>query len=138
MALTAVVGAGLLISTNEASKREKRVARQQEQARNVERAQRASEATQARRKQVREARLRRAEVENVAAASGVTGSSAAVAAGDALQNQLGSNVGDIGSALAFGEARSIAEQNILNANRKSGLEIWSSVGTQFALSRFGK
>ncbi len=54
-----------------------------------------------------------------------------IAAGDTLQGQLGRNVGTIGTALATGEAKSIAEQSILDANRKSGLEILSGVSTQF-------
>jgi hypothetical protein len=131
MAGAAVMGVGLLISTNEARNREKRVAKRNEEAKAVERAERASQAATARRQQVREARLRRAEVMNVAAGGGVEQSSAAIAATGALQQQLGTNLGNINTALGFGEAKSISEQNILDASRKSGLEIWSGVASQF-------
>ena len=137
MAGAAIVGVGLLVSTNEARRREKNVAKRQEEARGVERAERASQAAQSRRKQVREARLRRAEVQNQAAVTGTEGSSAAIAGQDALQRQLGANVGDIGRALAFGQAKSTSEQNILDANRKSGLEVWSSAATRFGSNFIG-
>jgi len=116
------------INLQEQRKREKRVIRRQDEARNVERAQRASEATRSRRQQVREARVRRAEVLNLAGTGGQTGSSAAVAASDTLQRQLATNIGAIGTSLATGEAKSIAEQNIFTAGRASFLEKTSAIG----------
>jgi hypothetical protein len=135
MGVTAAVVATTIVATSEARKREKRVERRQKEAQAVERAERASQATRARRQAVREARIRRAEVEQQAATGGQTGSSAAVAASDSLTAQLGSNIGTIGTSLATGEAKSIAEQNIFDANRKSNLEVIAGVGTQIG-SRF--
>ena len=127
MGVTAAIGL-TLISANEQKKREKETRAAQERAAAVERAERASQATRERRKQVRQARIRRAEVQNQAAVGGQTGSSAAVAAQGSLTTQMGTNIGSIGTALATGEAKSIAEQNIFEANRKSNLEIFSGAG----------
>ena len=135
MGVSAAIGIATFVSVSEGRRREKKVARAQEEAQAVERAQRATEATRARRKQVREARLRRAEVQNVSASTGQTGSSAAIAAGDSLSNQMGSNIGAIGTALATGEAKGIAQQNIFDADRKSNLEIFSGAAANYG-SRF--
>lgn len=120
------------VSIHEQEKRADRVEKAQKRASEVEGAIRANEARKARREQVREARVRRAEVENVSATSGQTGSSAAIAAGDSLQARLGTNVGNINEALLTGTAKSKAEQSILDANRKSGLELASGAGIQIA------
>jgi len=138
MGIQALVYVGATaLGIRESKKRESRVETRQKEAKNVERAQRASEATRSRRQQVREARIRRAEVMSKAATGGQTGSSAAIAAGDVLQGQLGRNVGTIGTALATGEARGIAEQNIFTAGRKSMLELVSGVGQTAAASYLG-
>ena len=135
MGVSAAIGIATFISVTEGRKRERKVARAQKEAQAVERAQRATEATRARRQQVREARLRRAEVQNEAASTGQTGSSAAIAAGDSLTNQLGSNIGTIGTSLATGEAKGIAQQNIFDADRKSNLEVISGAAANYG-SRF--
>lgn len=128
MGITAGMAFLTVVSMSEANRREKRTTRAQKEAQAVEAANRANDARKARRKQIREARIRQAEVENVSAASGQTGSSAAVAAGDSLQAQLGTNVGDIQNALAQGSALSNANQKILDAQRKSGIEILADGG----------
>jgi hypothetical protein len=75
---------------------------------------------------------------NQAASTGQTGSSAAIAAGDSLTNQFATNMGTIGTALATGEAKSIAEQNIFDANRKSNLELFAGAGMNIAGMYAGK
>lgn len=131
MGVTAAVGL-TLISINEQKKREKRVSQAQARAREVETATRANEARRARREQVREARIRQAEIENQAAVGGQTGSSAAIAAGSSLQGRLGTNIGSIQEALAFGSAQSNAEQDIFEAGRKSNIELFTEAGFQIA------
>ena len=133
MGFTAAFVAVSVIGISEQKKRDKKVARAQNEAREVETAERANQARRSRREQIREARLRQAEIENTAAISGQTGSSAAIAAGSSLQAKLGSNTGSIQEALAFGGAKSAAEQGIFDANRKSGIEILAG-GTQQVLS----
>ena len=125
MGVTAAIVGTTAVSITEQRKREKRVSREQEQLGRVESATRAHEARKSRREQVREARIRQAEVENISAAGGATGSSAAIAAEGSLQSKLGSNIGEISTALAFGGAKSDREQAVLDANRKSGLELVS-------------
>lgn len=120
------------VSIHEQEKRADRVEAAQKRAGNVEAAQRADQARKSRRAQIREARIRQAEIENVAAAGGQTTSSAAVAAQGSLQAQLGSNVGDIATALTFGSAKSKAQQDIFEASRKSKLELGTEAAFQVA------
>ena len=115
------------ISIHEQKKREERVSAQQQRLSAVETATRAHQARKSRREQVREARVRQAEIENISAAGGATGSSAAIAAKGSLQTQLGTNIGDISTALAFGGAKSAAEQGIYDASKKSSLEVASGM-----------
>lgn len=125
----AVAAVGLTaISVFEQKRQAKKVERAQKEAAAVERAQQAEEVRKSRRQQIREARLRQAQIENQATASGQQGSSAAIAAGDSLQAQLGTNLGDISTAFAFNQARSTAEQNILDAGRPSDLAIAANAG----------
>jgi hypothetical protein len=132
MAMTAGVIGLTLYTVNEQEKRASRVEKEQKAARRVEAAERANQARKSRREQVREARIRQAQIENQSATAGQTGSSAAIAAGDSLTAKLGTNIGNINEALAFGSAKSTAEQNILDANRKSTGEILGGVGIQAA------
>ena len=125
MALTSAFVAVSFISITEQQKRADKVEAAQERAGKVESAARANDARKARREQVREARIRQAEIENVSAATGQTGSSAAVAAGDSLQAQLGTNIGSIQEALQVSSAQTNAQQDIFKAERKSSTELAS-------------
>jgi len=118
----------------EAEERADRVEAEQQKAREIETAHRASDARNVRRKQVREARARQAVIENQSASTGQTESSAAVAAGDSLTARLGTNLGDIQTALAFGSAESAAEQKILEANRVGSREALFGAAFQIGTS----
>lgn len=130
MGFTAAFVAVSVIGISEQRKRDKRVSQAQKQAALVEHAERTDQARKSRRDQIREARIRQAEIENTSASGGQTGSSAAIAAGDSLQTQLGTNIGNVNKALAFGGAKSDAQQNIFDANRKSGIELLANTGQQ--------
>jgi hypothetical protein len=125
----------LVIGSREAKKREKRQNAAMERERAVHSAEQAYKARQARRQQIREARIKQAEVEAQAEAQGTTGSSAAVAAKDSLTQQLGSNIGDINTAVAFAEKKSSAALDVHKAGQKNDLEriagVTSSVSSQF-------
>jgi hypothetical protein len=134
VALATFVGS-TLIQQREAKKRERRANQARERQSRSEAATRAYEARISRRQQIREARVRQAQIENVAATSGQTGSSAAVAATGSLQSQLGTNVGSINTALAKGEGLARGEEDILRAQQKTGTErlsgIVSSVSSRY-------
>lgn len=121
MAFSLVFVAATGVSIVEEKRREKRVNEAQEKAAASEGATRAYEARKSRRQQIREARIKQAEIENQAAVTGQEGSSAAVAAGDSLQAQLGSNIGSINTALASGQAKTEAELDIFKAGKSSDL-----------------
>mgnify|MGYP000450896683 FL=1 len=125
MALTSAFIAVSFISITEQQKRADKVEAAQERAGKVESAARANDARKARREQIREARIRQAEIKNESAATGQTGSSAAVAAGDSLQAQLGTNIGSIQEALQVSSAQTNAQQDIFKAERKSSTELAS-------------
>jgi len=127
-----IIAAATVGSVIEQRNRAKRVEDKQETAANVEVATRAEEARVSRRQQIREARVRQGEVENIAASTNQQGSSAAVAAGDDLSANLASNVGRINTGVTTGALKSKAEQDIFDANRKSGLEILSGAALNFA------
>lgn len=132
MGFTAAFAAVTAVSLMEQKKTARDTRQAQKEAGAVEGAQRADQARVARREQVREARVRQAELENAAAVGGQTTSSAAVAGASSLQSQLSSNIGSINTALSFGTARSDAEQSILDAQRKSGLQLAADTGIQIA------
>lgn len=125
----AIFVGGSILSSREAKKREKRTRAAQEQQTQVETANRAAEASRARRTQVREARRKQADIENIAATSGQTGSSAAIAAKGSIAASLGSNVGDIQTSLAEGSAVSRAQQDVFDADKKSDLERIAGIST---------
>ncbi len=124
MAATGAV-ALTVININEQSKRADKVEAAQKSATAVERAQQANQARRSRREQVREALVKQGENENTAATAGQTDSSAAVAAGDSIEARLGTNLGTINQALQFSSAKTSAQQDIFEANRKSTAEIVS-------------
>lgn len=130
------VGIGLIALTGytmyEQEKRADRVEEAQKREREVASATRAHESRKARREQIREARVRQAQIENTAAVAGQTGSSAAVAAGDSMTARLGTNLGDINTALATSDAKSDAAQGVLDANRKSDMELAGQFGISAA------
>ncbi len=138
MAFTAVFAAASLVGINEAKKREKRQVAATEKAARVESAQRANEARKARRAQVREARQIQAEQQNLAAVGGQTGSSAAVAAKGSVAASLGTNLGDISTSLALGEAQTQAELDIFKAGKRSDVERISGLVTSVSGSFAGK
>ena len=131
----AITVGGLVIGEREAKKRENRQNAAMERERAVASAEQAYKARQQRREQIRAARIKQAEVESQAQAQGTTGSSAAVAAKDSLSQQLGSNIGDINTAVAFAEKKSEAAMAVHKAGQKSDLEriagITSSVSSGF-------
>lgn len=129
----AAVVATTFISVNEAKKREKRVAQQQERLRKEESARQSFEARKVRRAQIREARLKQAQIEAQAQATGTEQSSAAVAAESSLSTQLGTNVGDINTALSFSRAKSEIEGDIFKASQKGDLERIANIGQQVAI-----
>jgi len=130
--------AATVVQTNEAKKREKRTIQAQEKAGKVEAAVRANEARRSRRDQIRELRRRQGQVENIAAGSGQTESSAAIAGTSSLQADFGVNLGTINSILSEGNAKTVAQQDIFNANRKSGMEVISGLGAQISGAFVGK
>lgn len=130
------VGVGLVgISIVEQRKRAKRTEAAQARRSRVESAIRADEARRSRREQVREARIKQAQLENLAATTGGTGSSAAIAATSSLQAKLGTNIGSIQTSLLTSEAKSIAEQDIFAASRPSTLELLTTAAVPFAVAK---
>lgn len=133
--VAAVTVGSLLIGEREAKKREKRQNEAMERERRVHSAEQAYKARQETRRQIREARVKQAQVESLAQAQGTTGSSAAVAAKDSLSAQLGSNVGDINTAVAFAQGKSAAAMDVHKAGQKNDLEriagLTASVSSQF-------
>ncbi len=132
MALTIAIVGTTAYNIKEQEKRATRVEDAQKKAANVENAIRTNQARKSRRAQIAEARVRQAAVENESASSGQTGSSSAIAAGDSLQAQLGTNVGSINNAVASGSFQTNAQQGILDANRKSSGEILSGSALRLA------
>jgi Flp pilus assembly protein TadB len=138
MGFTAVFAAATFIGVNEAKKRERRQERAMENERKVNSAQRAHEARKARRAQIREARKIQAEQQNLAATTGQTGSSAAVAAQGSVSAALGTNVGDINTALQLGEAQGKAQMDVFKAGQKSDLERLAGVTQSITGAYAGK
>jgi hypothetical protein len=135
-ASAAVITVGaLLVGQQQAKKREKRQNEAMDRERAVHSAEQAYKARQKRRQQIRAARVQQAQVEAQAQAQGTTGSSAAVAAKDSLQQQLGSNIGDINTAVAFAEKKSEAAMDVHKAGQKGDLErvagVTAQVGSSF-------
>lgn len=131
----AIVVGSMVVGQHEAKKREKRQNEAMEKERAVHSAEQAYKARQERRKQIREARVKQAQVEAQAQAQGTTGSSAAVAASDSLSQQLGTNIGDINTAVGFAKQKSAAALDVHKAGQKSDLEriagVTGSVGSMF-------
>lgn len=138
-ATAAIVTVGsLVVGTREAKKREQRQNEAMERERTVHSAEQAYKARQARRQQIREARIRQAQVESQAQAQGTTGSSAAVAAKDSLSAQLGSNIGDINTAVAFAEKKGAAALDVHKAGQKNDLERLANITASTAGMFAGK
>lgn len=135
----AIVTIGALgVSTVEAKKREKRQNAAMERERKVHAAQQAFTARKKTREQIRAARIRQAQVEAQAQAQGTTGSSAAVAASDSLSQKLGSNIGDISTAVAMAEGKQRAALDVHKAGQKSDLERAAGVAASGASLFAGK
>lgn len=129
----AIVSVGaLLVGANEAKKREKRQNAAMERERQISSAHQAFRARQQRREQIRQARIQQAQVEAQAQAQGTTGSSAAVAAGDSLTQQLGSNIGDINTAVKMAGEKQEAALAVHRAGQKSDIERLAGVTAQGA------
>lgn len=126
MALAAIIGFGGLQAQAQDS-RARRVDKAQKKRSEVETAVRANEARRSRRAQIKEARIRQSQIENISASTNQTASSAAIAAGDSLQANLGTNVGTIGTSLLTSKAKSLADSDVLDANRRSGVELVSGL-----------
>lgn len=137
VAAIVTVGA-LLVGEREAKKREKRQNAAMERERAVHSAEQAYKARQARRQQIREARIKQAQVESQAQAQGTTGSSAAIAAKDSLSAQLGSNIGDIATAVGFAQAKGAAALDVHKAGQKNDLERLAGITAQGASMFAGK
>lgn len=106
--------AGTAYSASEQKKQARKAADAQEKARDVGIASTNEQAARDRRSQIREARIQRAMVQNTAAASGATGSSAPIVGGQAATAQMGQNLGNINTAMSFSRTQGIANQNVAN------------------------
>ena len=135
-AAVVTVGA-MLIGANEAKKREKRQNAAMERERKVHSAHQAFKARQQRREQIRMARIQQAQVEAQAQAQGTTGSSAAVAAGDSLTQQMGSNIGDINTAVQMAGQKQQAALDVHKAGQKKDFERLANVTASGASSFIG-
>ncbi len=111
-----VLGAvGTAYSVSEQSKQADRLRDAQEKQQKLEMAATNEKAARERRAQIREARIQRAMVENTAATTGQTGSSAAIVGGQAATQQAGVNIGNINTATSRANLLGMAQQNVANA-----------------------
>jgi hypothetical protein len=107
--------AGTAYSVSEQSKQADKLRDAQKKQQKLEMAATNEKAARERRAQIRESRIQRAMVDNAAAASGQTGSSAAIVGGQAATQQAGVNIGNINTATSRAGLLGAAQQNVANA-----------------------
>ena len=111
-----IIGAaGTAYSVNEQAKQAGELRDAQEEKNKLEMAQTNEQAARERRGQIREARIQRAMVQNSAATSGQSGSSAAIVGGQTATQQAGVNIGNINTATSRANLLGMAQQNVANA-----------------------
>ena len=112
----AIIGAGATAySVSEQNARADELKDAQEKQQRLESAMSNEKAARERRAQIREARIQRAMVENTAATTDQSGSSAAVVGGQAATQQAGVNIGNINTALSQSKILGRAQQDVANA-----------------------
>jgi hypothetical protein len=125
MGASAIVVAALAVSTAVSIDQQNKAAadleNRQDEQQATELAIGNKQAARERRSQVQKSLVAQSELENTAAASGLTTSSAAISGGDAVQSQAATNIGDINTSLATGGVLSEAKQRTANAGRTSTL-----------------
>lgn len=107
--------------------RANRTERKQDRLQAVDRAQTADAAARERRNQIRQQLSKQADIENAAAISGQSASSAPLASITNVQTSVNQNIGDINAAVGFGEAKSQLRQDIFNLQQPSDLSLAAGV-----------
>lgn len=134
-AIGAVVAVGTtLYSQDRADARAEDVEKAQEKRSRKQEEIRSYKAASARRKKVQQAMIARARIENQAAATGASGSSAAIAGGQSAIQQAGAGIGDINKQLSQQSSLEAANMRVLRAQNQGpglGEALASSVGSAF-------
>lgn len=134
MAVTASVAvAGLGYSTYEQHKAQKEMRKEQKELKKTERAVQAEQAARSRRRQVAQMLVARANIENTAAASGMSTSSAALTGAQGVTAQAGGNIAQINSAVSNANRISKNQEDVALAGQVSPwATLAGSVGGQVA------
>ena len=121
-ALTAVVGGLAVASVVDQRSRDKRVEGKQDKLNKLEQARSVDSAVRERRNQIRQQRVASARIENTATQTGQQSSTAATYGMGGVQSQVNNNIGQVNTALAFGNASSELKQDIFNLQQPSNLQ----------------
>lgn len=116
MAITAgILVTTTAIQTEMAERRAEKVEKAQEKQRDIEVAIQSEQAARKRIRQISRARVAQAEQENLAATSGLTGSSAAITGQGAVASQAASNIGQINTQVAQSNLLTKAQEGVMKA-----------------------
>jgi hypothetical protein len=135
-AVLAVVAVGSAIDSRNRSKDAE--AKAEERAA-VDRAVAADSAARKRRQQIREQNLARSRIENMAAAQGMQGGSAVIAASADVVSQSSENIGLINNTLASNQLSANLERDIFKLQQPSGFQqaagVVTSIGSNYLMHK---